>query len=55
MEQPEKKTGESNFAKFIFISVVASLILVLIGLYLYRTTGTQDLDRSLPKYVLKKE
>jgi hypothetical protein len=55
MEQSEKKPGENNFAKFISICVVISLILVSLGLCLYRATGTEDLDRSLPKYVLKKE
>jgi hypothetical protein len=53
MEQPEKKLVESNFAKFILLTVVIALILVLIGLCLYRVTGTENLDRSLPKYVLQ--
>jgi len=51
MEHPEKKSGENNFAKFILLSVATALVLVLVGLYLYRSTGTEDLDRSLPKYV----
>ncbi|MCL1929939.1 hypothetical protein FWF93_02275 [Candidatus Saccharibacteria bacterium] len=52
MGQPEKKSGENNFAKFILFCVIIALILVTLGLCLYRSTGTQDLDRSLPKYVL---
>jgi len=54
MEQPEKKFSENNFAKFITMIVIIAFILVFISLYLYYTTGTEDLDRSLPKYVLNK-
>jgi len=55
MEQPENKPENNNFAHFILLCVIVAVVLVCIGLYLYKSTGTQDLDRSLPDYVKQTE
>ena len=54
MEKVEKE-GSSQLGLFLMLVLMLASVAVILGMFLYKASGSEDLDRSLPRYMAEKQ